>query len=142
MNQELQDQELKLNNIEVYERDLKTVEALTVLVDKNYYIGIKKGYNKEFNYWLIEHELEHIKNKTFYNTSSSEYVINKNERITNDAVILKNGLASSVQELLDKGLSKQEICMQLKIPDELYELTVQLIKRKTLTLVSEYLKKL
>ena len=60
--------ELDELGIEVYDYDLKTCNALTVLVDGKYYIGINK--NKDFSemmkFWLIQHELEHIKHGTFY----------------------------------------------------------------------------
>ena len=142
MNKKLQNRELKLNNIDVYERDLRTSKALTINIDNKYYIGIKKGYNEAFNFWLIEHELEHIKNKTFYKPDADSYTINKMERITNDAVVLKNGITSSILVLQKKGLSKEEICEKLEIPFELYDHAIEVINRKLLTLVSKNIKNL
>ncbi len=127
--------ELDELGIEVYDYDLKTCNALTVLVDGKYYIGINK--NKDFSemmkFWLIQHELEHIKHGTFYHMNDDKFIINKNERITNDAVITKLGIITPILECMYKGADKWEICSYYDLPFEIYDYCLDYIRRKGLT---------
>lgn len=127
--------ELEKLNITLYDFDFKTCNALTVLIDNKYYIGINK--NKNFSewkkFWLIQHELEHIKHGTFYHINDDKYIINKNERITNDALINKLGLVVPVFEALIKGFDKWEICTEMQIPYEVYDCVVDYINRRGLS---------
>lgn len=83
--------ELLLYNISIVEYDLKESDSFTIKDKDRYYIVLNK--NKKFldveRYWIIEHELEHIKNGTFYKAYSNDYVVNDNERHTNDSLIKK-----------------------------------------------------
>lgn len=83
-------------------------------------------------YWVLEHELEHIKNNAFYYCNSKKKFIKKQEYKANDALVDKFNLASSTLELLKKGYCKWEICEMLEIPDDLYEHTLDYILRKNL----------
>lgn len=133
--------ELDKRDIKVYDYDLNTCNALAVLVDGKYYIGINK--NKNFSecvrFWLIQHELEHIKNGTFYHINDDKYIINKNERITNDAVITKLGIVTPILESIYKGYTKEEICSYYDIPSEIYDYCLNYIKRKGLAILSNYI---
>lgn len=127
--------ELERLEITVYDYDLQTCNALTVLVNGKYYIGINK--NKRFSewmrFWLIEHELEHIKHGTFYHINDDKFIINKNERITNDALVTKLGLVIPVLEALMTGLDKWEICAEMQIPYEVFDCVVDFINRRGLS---------
>lgn len=136
----LLNKELETYNAQIYYFEFKKREALTILVDNKYYIGINKSVPEDKKLWLIEHELEHIRNKTFYSSSSSEYTVNQMEKITNDTMVLKNGLVSSILSLKDKGLNKEDICNQLEIPAEVYDHVIKLINRKMLSLIGENIK--
>lgn len=127
--------ELDILGINVYEFDLKTCNALTVLVEGKYYIGINsnKKFSEWMKFWLIQHELEHIKHGTFYHINDDKFIINKNERITNDAVITKLGIIKPVLECLYKGIDKWEICSYYGIPYEIYDCCIDYIKRKGLS---------
>lgn len=133
--------ELEELDIKVYDYDLRTCNALTVLVDGKYYIGINKNENfsEIMRFWLIQHELEHIKHGTFYHINDDKFIINKNERITNDAVITKLGIITPILESLHKGANKWEICSNYDIPSEIYDYCIDYIKRKGLTSLSSYI---
>lgn len=124
-------------DITVYDYPFDTCNAMTVLVDGKYYIGINK--NKNFSeyarFWLIQHELEHIKHGTFYHMNDDKFIINKSERITNDAVITKLGLVLPVIDAMIRGLDKWEICEGLEIPYEVYDCCIDYINRRGLTKV-------
>ena len=130
--------ELDILNIKVYDYELETCNALTVLVDGKYYIGINKNSPEWLRFWLIQHELEHIKNGTFYHINDDKYIINKNERITNDAVVTKLGIVTTILEWLNKGADKEEICSYYNLPLEIYDHCINYIKRKTLTSLHKY----
>lgn len=133
--------ELNKRDIKIYDCDLNMSNALAVLVDGKYYIGINK--NKNFSecmrFWLIQHELEHIKNGTFYHMNDDKYIINKNERITNDAVITKLGIVTPILESINKGADKWKICSDYDIPSEIYDYCLNYIKRKGLAILSNYI---
>lgn len=129
------EKELESLDIKVYDYDLKTCNALTLRIEGKYYIAINsnKDFSKLMRFWLIQHELEHIKHGTFYHMNDDKFIINKNERITNDALILKLGLVEPVLEANIKGLDKWEICEGLEIPYEVYDCVIDYINRKGLS---------
>lgn len=131
------DKELKIVNAKVYEYDFKTCNAVVLKKDGYYYIGIRKGMSELERYWVLEHELEHIKQKAMYQDGDCAYIINKKERITNDALILKLGLPSRVYELLMGKKEKTEICQILGLSDDVFEYTLNYLKRNQLKILGE-----
>ena len=128
------DQELKNFNITVLGFPLNASKSFCMHFEKKDYICINNSIEiSNFEkYWVLEHELEHIKNNAFYNCNSKKKFIKKQEYKANDALIDKFNLASSTLELLKKGYAKWEICELLEIPDDLYEHTLNYILRKNL----------
>lgn len=129
---EILEQEIYDNNISLYEYPLNQIDAFCTKVDTKDYICVNntKDYSKLEKYWIIEHELEHVKTRSYYTVNSSRQVLLRKERKANDSLIEKFNLASSTFELLAQGLEKWEICELLEITQELYEHIVNYIKRK------------
>ena len=81
---------------------MESVDAFCMRFEKKDYICINKNKNHSRieKYWLLEHELEHIKNDTFYTCENKRVAIQRRERKTNDALILKHGLVEPNQMIL------------------------------------------
>ena len=58
--------ELKVVNAEVVDYKFKNFESTVVQLNNKYYIGINENLSELDRFWILEHELEHIKNKTLY----------------------------------------------------------------------------
>ena len=128
-------EEIRTNNIEILEYPFSSINAVSLLIDNKYYIVINsnKEFSKKMKYWIIEHELEHIKNNTMYKIYDKEYIIKLNEVKTDDAVILKNGIVSKVLSMLVDGLDKYEISSYLNVPVNIIDNCIFLINRRRLT---------
>ncbi len=128
------DQEIYDNKITLYEYPLKSIDAFCTKFEKKDYICINKNksFDKFEKYWIVEHELEHIKNDTYYTAESKKQAILRRERKTNDAIIEKFDLATSTLKLIKEGLDSWEICELLEIPLDLYHHILNYIKRKGL----------
>lgn len=131
---ELMYKELDELGITIDEFDLKSCNALTLCLNGKYYIAINsnKNFSEMWKFWIIEHEIEHIKHGTFYHMNDDKFIINKNERITNDALVTKLGLIQPVLDSIYRGLDKWEICSNLEMPYEIYDCCIDYIKRKEL----------
>ena len=129
---DIQSQELFDNNIQLFDYPLESIDACCINFDKNNYICINK--NKDFTsfdkYWRIEHELEHIKNNALYTCESSKIAIKRREYKANDALVKKHNLATYTADLIKSGLTKWEICEELDLPSDLFDHTLNYIKRK------------
>lgn len=133
-NYKLLQAELKQYNISVIDYDFKDIESFTIKSDNQYIIAINK--NKSFTelekYWIIEHELEHIKNGTFYNLNSSTSIVNELETKTNDALIKKLSLDKKyILELIENG-NDENISQKLKLTNEILEKIKNYIDRQCL----------
>lgn len=133
-NYKLLEAELKQYNISVYDYDFKDIESFTIKTGNQYIIAINK--NKNFTelekYWIIEHELEHIKNGTFYSLSSSATSVNKLETKTNDSLIKKLSLDKKyILELIENG-NDENISQKLKLTNEILEKIKNYIDRQCL----------
>ena len=126
--------ELKVVNAEVMDFNFINFESTVVQLDDKYYIGINENLSELDRFWILEHELEHIKNKTLYHPGEDKFIINKKERITNDAMILKLGLPAEVYKLLKAGLNKDEIMSRMKITESVFDYTYDYIVRNFLKL--------
>lgn len=131
---DMQNEEIYKYNILLYERPLQCVDAFCMRFEKKDYICINnnKNFSKNSKYWMIEHELEHIKNDTFYTCENKKIAIQRRERKTNDALILKHGLVGPVLDCLKHGLDKWEICEHYEIPFDLFDHILDYIRRKEL----------
>lgn len=127
--------------IQIYEYPFKKCDssAMSVFRKGKYYIAINS--NKKLSSldrdWIIEHEFQHIKNKTFYSMNASSYEINQMEIKTNDAVIEKLGLAElifpyveSYSKISDELL--EYISKETKICVNNVKHTINYLKRKRL----------
>lgn len=133
-NYKLLQAELKQYNISVIDYDFKDIESFTIKSDNQYIIAINK--NKNFTdlerYWIIEHELEHIKNGTFYNLNSSASTVNGLETKTNDALIKKLSLDKKyILELIENG-TNENISQKLNLTNEILEKIKNYIDRQCL----------
>ena len=126
------DKELEIVKAEVQDYNFKNFESTVVQLDDKYYIGINKNLSELDRFWILEHELEHIKNHTLYNPDDDNFTINQKERITNDAMILKLGLPAEVYKLLKAGLNKDEIMSRMKITESVFDYTYTFIIRNYL----------
>jgi hypothetical protein len=131
---DIQDEEIYKYNISLYEYPLEVTDAFCMRFEKKDYICINK--NKNFSrlrkYWIVEHELEHIKQDAFYACENKKIAIQRRERKANDALILKHGLVTPVLDCLKHGLDKWEICDYYEIPFDLFDHILDYIKRKEL----------
>ena len=127
--------ELKVVNAQIDDQIFKNFESLTIYLNNKYHIGINKDLPNLDRYWILEHELEHIKNKTLYSATDDAYTINQKERITNDAMILKFGLPSKILKMLESGKNKDEICKELNITEKVYDYSYEYIIRRYLILL-------
>lgn len=133
-NYKLLEAELKQYNISVIDYDFKDIESFTIKTGNQYIIAINK--NKNFTelekYWIIEYELEHIKNGTFYNLSSSATSVNKLETKTNDYLIKKLSLDKKyILELIENG-TNENISQKLNLTNEIIEKIKNYIDRQCL----------
>ncbi len=133
-NYKLLQAELKQYNISVIDYDFKDIESFTIKTGNQYIIAINK--NKNFTdlerYWIIEHELEHIKNGTFYNLNSSASTVNGLETKTNDALIKKLSLDKKyILELIENG-TNENISQKLNLTNEILEKIKNYIDRQCL----------
>ena len=124
--------ELKVVNAQVHNYEFKNFDSTTVLLNDKYHIGINSNLSNIERFWILEHELEHIKNHTLYKLNDDAYTINQKERITNDAMILKFGLPATIFKMLESGMSKDEICNRIKITESVFDYTYTFIIRNYL----------
>lgn len=131
------DMELDELGIEVIDYEFLTCDAITIIMDGKYYIGITtaKELSIRDRYWLILHELEHIKYGTFYSLNDDKFVINRNEIMTNDSLIMRLGIVNEVMDLLLCNKAKWEICEELDMPYDIYDHCIDFINRKGITLM-------
>ena len=127
--------ELKVINAQVDDQIFKNFESLTVYLNNKYHIGINQDLPRLERYWILEHEVEHIKNHTLYTSSDDAYTINQKERITNDALVLKFGLPTKIYKMLESGMEKDEICKELNITENVYNYSCIYIIRNYLKLL-------
>lgn len=127
-------QELFDFNIDLYEQPLNTVDAFCTKINNKPYICLNqnKNFSRFDKYWILEHELEHIKNNAFYSAQNKRAYIRNQEYKANDALVNKFDLASSTLTYLRQGLEKWEICELLEITQDIYEHILNYIKRKRL----------
>lgn len=130
--------ELKVINAQVDDRLFKNFESLTIYLNDKYHIGINQNLPGLDRYWILEHEVEHIKNHTLYTANDDSYTINQKERITNDALVLKFGLPAIIYKLLAAGSTKKEICQELNITENIYNYTYNYIVRNKLKFLGGY----
>lgn len=138
MKLELQKQELDLRNIKIYEYDFKTCNAVTLFIDGNYCIGIKKNITSREKFWLLEHELEHIKSGLTYHINDDKFIINQAERKVNERMILKNQIVSLIYNAVESGMKKDEICEVYSIPSDVYDLAIEHIKKRLIMTAYNY----
>lgn len=132
--------EINLKNIKIYEYDFKTCNAVTFFMDGYYHIGIKKWISSAEKFWLLEHELEHIVTGSTYHVNDDAFIINKAEREANDRMLAKSRLVTPIYEAILKGYSKDEICKMYNLPSEIYDCSIQRIKRNLLMHAFNYFK--
>ncbi len=134
--------ELLLYNISIVEYDLKESESFTIKNQDRYYIVLNK--NKKYldieRYWIIEHELEHIKNKTFYKLESDDDLINQEERRTNDQLIKKLSLDKKYLNLMLNNTPNEEISQILELTDDALENIKNYIERDLIHICNNALK--
>lgn len=128
------DKELKIVNANVEEYKFDSFESATLYLNGKYYIGINKELSEINRYWILEHELEHIKTKTLYHPDDDKFTINKKERITNDSLVLKFGLPATIYKMLAAGKKKDEIIKELNITKDIYDYSFNYIIRNYLKL--------
>lgn len=113
--------ELKQYNILIHEIPLDNNDCFTVKINDRYFIAVNK--NKNFNeidkYWIINHEIEHIKNNTFYTYDSNKNQISKYETITNQKLIDKLSLDKKVITMLLNNCESEEIRDKLELSKEI-----------------------
>ncbi len=134
--------ELLLHNISIVEYDLKQSDSFTIKDKDRYYIVLNK--NKNYldveRYWIIEHELEHIKNGTFYKASSNDYAVNENERRTNDALIKKLALDKKYINSIINDVSIEEFSQRQELTNEIIDNIKNYIDRELLHIYDNALK--
>lgn len=124
--------ELEIVNAKVCDYKFKSCDSSTVLIDGDYYIGINDSLSENDRFWILEHELEHIKTKTLYHPNDDKHTINQKERITNDNLVLKFGLPTIVYKMLLAGYKKEEIIEKLEITENVFDCTFNYIIRNKL----------
>ncbi len=127
---EIQAHELDLLNIKIYEYDFKTCNAVTFFMDGFYHIGIKKGIPAGDKYWLLEHELDHIRSGKMYHVNDDKFIINQAEREVNNLMLEKSRLVIPIYNALKKGYSKEQICEMFDLPGDVFDCSMQYLKRR------------
>ncbi|MCM1556800.1 MAG: hypothetical protein NC087_04620 [Anaeroplasma bactoclasticum] len=134
--------ELLLYNISVIDYDLKECDSFTVKDKDKYYIVLNK--NKKYlnieKFWIIEHELEHIKNGTVYKASSGDQLIKEKEEITNDALIKKLGLDKKYIISMINDVSIEEFSQKLELNNNIIDNIKNYIDRELLHIYSNAFK--
>ena len=93
-------------------------------------ICINKNIADKSKFWVLLHELEHIKLGALYTIDSSERKVKICERKVNDAIIKKYNLDYLVYIFLRNGYGKYDICDTFDLDSEIYDATIDYIKRK------------
>ena len=132
--------EIDLRKIKIYEYNFKTCNAVTFFYDGYYRIGIKKYIPSTEKFWLLEHELEHIKSGKMYHVNDDAFIINQAEREANNRMMAKSRMATQIYEALLKGYSKAEICSMYNLPSDVFDCSIQYIKRNVLMHAYNYFK--
>lgn len=113
------DAELKLNNINI-ESNPNIQKAFAFKINDKNYICINGSSSNVESYWMLEHELEHIKNNTLYVSNAPDEEILKNEFLTNDNLIKKLSLDTKVLNLKLQNFSDEQIIEKLKLTKDIY----------------------
>lgn len=121
------EQEAYDNNINVYYRDI-TLDGFCI--KDNVCINKHLGTVKKF--WVLEHELQHLELDQLYTIESTDKQVAYRERKVNDAIIKKYQLDQLVLLSLRNGCDKWETCFECELPFELYDATLNYLKRKGL----------
>lgn len=121
--------ELTLSKIKIYEYEFCTCNAVTVFIDGYYCIGIKPNLTSSEKFWILSHELEHIKSGATYHVNDDKYIINQAERKANDRMLARSRLVAPIYKAILAGYSKEEICEMYSLPPEIYDCSVEYIKR-------------
>ena len=124
--------ELKIVNAEICDYKFNSFESSTIYINNKYYIGINENISENERFWILEHELEHIKTHTLYHPGDDAFTINKNERITNDSLVLKFGLPATIYKMLVAGSTKNEIIEKLEITENIFDYSFNYIIRNKL----------
>lgn len=134
--------ELKQYNIDIKHIDLKGITSFTIKLGNKYYIAInsKLDLTLQDKYWILEHELEHIKNGSFYSIGSSDYEVNAAEQKVNDALIKKLSLDKKMLLLLLDEKTDEEIKNELDISDSLLNDIKPYSDKEFIRVCYEYLK--
>ena len=119
------EQEVSDKNISLYYRDT-TLKGFCIKDN----ICISKNLDNVERFWVLEHELQHLELGQLYTIDSTNRQVAIKERKVNDAIIRKYKLDDLVIKSFQYGLTKWELCHDFEMPFELYDATIDYLKRK------------
>lgn len=122
---EVLEQEVCDKNISLYYKDI-TLDGFCIQDN----ICIKKDLSQLKKFWVLEHELQHLELGALYTIDSPQRAVAYRERKVNDAIIKKYKLDQLVVQSFKAGLDKWELCFEMELPFELYDATINYLKRK------------
>lgn len=120
------------DNIFVDEFEFEKLQGLVVMNDDEFHIAINKNLEENEKKYVAEHEYSHILTNTLYYIETSKMTKLRRETKANDNMIQRLGLVNKVLPLIEEKLKPFEICEILNIPNYIFWLCVNYMKRKSI----------